>query len=185
MPANRRSMLDLEEIAIEAVDAARPQADKKGVLLNVEAQPVRTAGDSERLGQLIDNLISNALKFTPEGGRVSVRVSNGGPTATIEVSDTGMGISPEDQEKLFERFYRTTDVEKLALPGLGLGLSICKAIAESHGGSISVSSTQGHGTTFTVELPISTTVTEPDVIIAKSNGHEKRGALPRPPAHSG
>ena len=96
-----------------------------------------------------------------------------------------MGISPEDQEKLFERFYRTTDVEKLALPGLGLGLSICKAIAESHGGSISVSSTQGHGTTFTVELPISTTVTEPDVIIAKSNGHEKRGALPRPPAHSG
>jgi PAS domain S-box-containing protein len=185
MPTNRKSMLNLEEIATEAVDAARPQADKKGVLLNVEAKPVSTAGDGERLGQLIDNLISNALKFTPEGGRVSVRVSNGGPTATIEVSDTGMGISPEDQEKLFERFYRTTDVEKLALPGLGLGLSICKAIAESHGGSISVSSTQGHGTTFTVELPISTTVTEPDVIIAKSNGHEKRGALPRPPAHSG
>jgi PAS domain S-box-containing protein len=184
MPANRRSMLNLEEIATEAVDAARPQADKKGVLLTVDAQPVSTAGDGERLGQLVDNLISNALKFTPEGGRINVRVSSSGPSAAIEVSDTGMGISAEDQEKLFERFYRTSDAEKLALPGLGLGLSICKAIAESHDGSISVSSTQGNGTTFTVELPISNSVTETDVMIPKSNGHEKRGALPRPPAHS-
>ena len=184
MPSNRRSMLNLEEIATEAVDAARPQADKKGVLLDLDATPVSTAGDSERLGQLIDNLISNALKFTPEGGRITVRLASDGSTALFEVSDTGMGISPEDQEKLFERFYRTTDAEKLALPGLGLGLSICKAIAESHDGSISVSSTEGQGTTFRVELPISETVTEDDVIIAKSNGHERRDALPHSPARS-
>jgi PAS domain S-box-containing protein len=184
MPTNRRSMLDLGEIATEAVDAARPQADKKGVLLSVDAEPVKTAGDAERLGQVVDNLISNALKFTPEGGTISVGVSSRGETALIEVSDTGMGISPQDQEMLFERFYRTTDVEKLALPGLGLGLSICKAIAESHEGSISVASTEGRGTTFTVELPITDSVTEPEVMIAESNGHERRDALPPSPAHS-
>jgi signal transduction histidine kinase len=177
-------MLDLGEIATEAVDAARPQADKKGVLLSVDAEPVKTAGDAERLGQVVDNLISNALKFTPEGGTVSVGVSSRGETALIEVSDTGMGISPQDQEMLFERFYRTTDVEKLALPGLGLGLSICKAIAESHEGSISVASTEGRGTTFTVELPITDSVSEPEVMIAESNGHERRDALPPSPAHS-
>lgn len=154
LPLNK-SEVELEAVAREAVEAARPRAEKQGVRLAAETEPVSIeAGDRDRIGQLVDNLISNAIKFTPEGGSVTVRVANGDARARVEVSDTGMGISDADQENLFERFYRTEDAAKLAIPGIGLGLSISKAIAEGHGGTIAVRSREGEGTTFSVELPV-------------------------------
>jgi signal transduction histidine kinase len=111
-------------------------------------------GDEGRLGQLLDNLISNALKFTPRGGRVTVRTGRNGDIAFVEVEDTGMGISAADQERLFERFFRTTSATAQAIPGIGLGLSISQAIAAAHGGTIIVSSLLGVGTTFRFEAPL-------------------------------
>jgi signal transduction histidine kinase len=111
-------------------------------------------GDAGRLGQTLDNLISNALKFTPAGGRVDVRVIDRRDRIVIEVADTGLGIADDEQGRLFERFFRTSTATAQAIPGVGLGLSISKAIVEGHGGSIDVSSQEGRGTTFTLELPV-------------------------------
>jgi signal transduction histidine kinase len=111
-------------------------------------------GDAGRLGQTLDNLISNALKFTPAGGRVDIRVLDRRDRVAIEVADTGLGIAPEDQRRLFERFYRTSSATENAIPGVGLGLSISRAIVEGHGGRIAVSSEVGRGTTFTIEIPL-------------------------------
>ena len=117
-------------------------------------QVARVVADPGGLGQVIDNHISNALKFTPSGGRVEVRASERNGRARIEIADTGMGISPADQELLFERFYRTAQAQTDAVPGVGLGLSIAKAIIEAHGGTISCESVEGAGTTFAIELPL-------------------------------
>lgn len=151
----KKGEVRLGDLAADAVEAARPQAEKQGVQISAETEPVTMhGGDPDRIGQLIDNLVSNAIKFTPEGGSVTVRLRAAGDRATIEVADTGMGISEADQKSLFDRFYRTDDAAKQAIPGIGLGLSISKAIAEGHGGSISLRSEEGRGTTFTVELPL-------------------------------
>ena len=109
-----------------------------------------------RLGQAIDNLISNAVKFTPTGGRVAVTIGTLGEhdeRASISVSDTGVGIPAEEIDRLFSRFFRASTATKNAVPGVGLGLTITKAIAVAHGGRIGVASTVGEGTTFTLDLP--------------------------------
>jgi signal transduction histidine kinase len=111
-------------------------------------------GDRSRLGQVLDNLVSNALKFTTECGSVDVRVSAHGDDAVIEVADTGIGIAPAEQEHLFERFFRSSEATERAIPGTGLGLTIAKAIVERHEGSIEVESTEGRGTTMRVRLPV-------------------------------
>ena len=98
--------------------------------------------------------MSNALKFTPPGGTVSLRLSQRGDAAEIEIADTGMGISDDDQVRLFERFFRTSAATEQAIQGTGLGLSIAAAIAEGHGGMIEVKSEIGRGTTFTIVLPV-------------------------------
>ena len=111
--------------------------------------------DQERIGQVVRNLLSNAIKFTPAGGKVMVTVrSREGDEGLVEikVSDTGMGISPRDQAHLFERFYRSEATAR-GIPGTGLGLAIVKEIVEEHGGSVSVESKLGEGSTFTVSLP--------------------------------
>jgi signal transduction histidine kinase len=110
--------------------------------------------DRERLMQLATNLLSNAVKFTPGGGLVTARTYVDGSDAVIQVEDTGIGIPPLDQERLFQRFFRSTTATEQAIPGTGLGLVISKAIAEAHGGSISVRSEPGAGTCFTVRLPL-------------------------------
>src|SRR6266540_6707248 len=150
----RRTEVDLGAVVRQSVEEARPRAAAKGIELGCEAQSVpELRADRGRMFQLLDNLISNAIKFTPEGGRVDVRLLQRGPNVRIEVVDTGIGISPEEQGRLFERFFRATTATERHIPGTGLGLYIACAIAEAHGGGIDVESEPGRGTTFCVELP--------------------------------
>jgi signal transduction histidine kinase len=147
---------ELGAIAAECVDAQRVRAERAGVALWLEigddVPPIR--GDRARLTQLVDNLLSNAIKFTPAGGRVDVRVTGEGEGVTIEVADTGMGISQADQERLYERFFRAKAAGEAAIQGTGLGLTIAKAIVDAHRGTISLESAKGEGTTFRVRLPV-------------------------------
>ncbi|MGZ4314531.1 MAG: sensor histidine kinase, partial [Gaiellaceae bacterium] len=146
---------DLLPLVMHAFEAARPAASDREIELALETEHVGgLEGDAGRLGQMIDNLLSNALKFTPSGGTVLVRLSRRNDTARIEISDTGIGISEEDQQRLFERFFRASEATEQAIQGTGLGLSITAAIAEGHGGTIEVTSEVGRGTTFTVVLPV-------------------------------
>jgi signal transduction histidine kinase len=147
--------VDLDGIGAQSAETARPDAALRGVeLVLLEGHLPVLMGDSGRLGQLLDNLISNALKFTPRDGRVIVRIGRKAEMAFIEVEDTGTGISADDQERLFERFFRTNSATTNAVPGIGLGLSISQAIAEAHDGKITVSSRVGVGTTFRFEAPL-------------------------------
>ena len=111
------------------------------------------AGDRDRLAQVLDNLVSNAVKFTPEGGSVSVLLAARDSEALIEVKDTGVGIPAAEQSRLYERFYRASTATERAIPGVGLGLTIAKAIVEAHGGELGFDSAEGRGTTFRVRLP--------------------------------
>jgi signal transduction histidine kinase len=111
-------------------------------------------GDPGRIAQLIDNLLSNAVKFTPEGGVVAVRTTRENGTAVLEVSDSGVGIPQEEQTRLFDRFFRASTATDHAVPGTGLGLTITRAIAELHGGTVTVRDRSGGGTVFRVELPL-------------------------------
>jgi PAS domain S-box-containing protein len=150
-----RSELELDALVEECVEAAGPRAAEGGVTLGSETElESALSGDPARLAQLVDNLISNAIKFTPAGGRVDVRLARSNGSAVLEVEDTGMGISADEQTHLFERFYRTRSAGENAIPGTGLGLSIAQEIAQAHGGHIGVTSEEGVGTTFRVELPL-------------------------------
>jgi signal transduction histidine kinase len=149
-----RASVDLSELAAHCVEEAAPAATEKSVSLVLLAQPVPSlVGDRGRLAQVLDNLVSNALKFTPEGGTVQVRTQADGDHVMLEVEDTGIGIPAADQPRLFERFFRSAVAEDQAIPGTGLGLAIVKAIVEAHSGQISISSREGVGTTFRVVLP--------------------------------
>jgi len=146
--------VDLGSLVAHCVQAAQPAAERAGIeLVTVSDASRPIVGDSARIGQLLDNLISNAIKFTPGGGLVAVSVDSSGDSAVIEVRDSGLGISAEEQKQLFERFFRTRSATELAIAGTGLGLSIVKAIVDAHGGTISVDSAEGKGTTFRVLLP--------------------------------
>ena len=149
-----RLPVDLVTLVSDSVEVSRPAAEAKLVALELDAQPLDLVdADAMRLGQVLDNLLSNAVKFTPPGGSVAVRVFTDGADAVIEVADTGMGIALEDQERLFERFFRAAVAGEMAIPGTGLGLAIAKAIVEGHEGTISISSELGRGTTVRLELP--------------------------------
>ncbi len=146
--------VDLRDLARECVLAAMPAADKRRIELELRVEsPERLHADPVRLAQMMDNLVSNAIKFTPEGGRVTITTTSRGRQAVFEVADSGIGISSADQVQLYDRFFRTRDAAVRATPGTGLGLTITKAIVDAHGGSIEVRSTVGVGTTFTVLLP--------------------------------
>jgi signal transduction histidine kinase len=148
--------VDLGGIVDEAVESSLPAAREKRIDLrsDVEATP-QLQGDPARLAQVLDNLVSNALKFTPAGGRVVVRLRTASGSALLEVSDTGHGLPAEERDRLFERFFRSSRASEDAIPGTGLGLAIAKTIVERHGGRISLESAVGEGTTVRVELPLS------------------------------
>jgi PAS domain S-box-containing protein len=150
----RKAEFKLDELAADCVEAARPSADEKGLQLTLRVEPLeRFIGDHDRLAQLLDNLISNAVKYTPPEGRVEVSVSRSDALAVLEVRDSGYGIPEEEHARLFERFYRASAATAREIQGVGLGLTIVKAIVEAHGGRIEVDSREGMGTTFRVELP--------------------------------
>ncbi len=149
-----RSELDLCAIARQSVLEARPRAESKQLVIAFNGDgPVMLEADKGRLFQLLDNLISNAIKFTPESGRVDVNVESVGDGAVLEVSDTGMGLGPGEEELVFDRFFRSSQVVAQQVPGTGLGLFISRAIVEAHGGTIAVSGREGGGTTFRIQLP--------------------------------
>jgi PAS domain S-box-containing protein len=145
---------DLVELAREAIDAARPAARAKKVGLTLEHDQQALVGvDGNRIGQALDNLISNAIKFTPDGGSVQLLIEDSGAGYTLRIADTGYGIPAAEQQRLFERFFRSSTASLHNVPGTGLGLTIAKTIVERHGGSIGFDSTEGEGTTFTITLP--------------------------------
>ena len=152
-----RAALDLDVVEIgrvvgEVVAAALPVAAAGGVEIVCDRdEPGTIVADEHRVAEAVENLVSNAVKFTPPGGRVDVRVEATGDAVAIVVADDGPGIEEDDRRRLFERFFRSVKSE--GLPGAGLGLSIVKAIAETHGGSISVESAPGHGATFQLRMP--------------------------------
>jgi signal transduction histidine kinase len=154
MPINRTST-DLASIVAESVEAARPVAEGAGVALVLSAPEGLPMGlDAQRIAQVVDNLLSNAIKYTEPGGLVTVRLRADDRWVELRIADTGIGIAPEDCERLFTRFFRTEDAARRAVVGAGLGLSITKDIVESHGGRIDIQSEVGRGSVFRVRLPL-------------------------------
>lgn len=115
--------------------------------------PPEVRWDEDRMNEVVGNLLSNAFKFTPRGGRVDLNVDAHGNEIIIKVSDTGAGIPPEQLPHIFQKFFQADNQSKASATGTGLGLAIAKEIVEAHGGSIDVESTIGTGTTFTIILP--------------------------------
>ena len=147
--------VDLRRVVEQAVEAARPAAAKREIDLTAVASSTPAfEGDPHRLGQVVDNLLSNAIKFTPKGGEVLVRLGSSNGVAAIEVIDTGTGIPDDQQEFLFDRLYRAPSAAASAVPGVGLGLTIVKAIVDAHHGRVTVEGEPGEGATFRVELPV-------------------------------
>ena len=168
------SETDLARLAAQAVEDARPEAERKHVDLALSAAPVpHTAVDPIRVAQLLGNLIANAVKFTPEGGKVQVRLAAEDGEAVITVADTGIGIAAADRERIFERFYRTEAATRRVIPGSGLGLTISRAIVDAHRGTIAVRSDGKHGSTFMVRLPLA--LGSGTLPSAEQHGHDAAG----------
>ncbi len=147
--------VDIGALAASLVDQLEPVAGARAIQLQCESAPsVVARGDASWLERLLINLLDNAIKFTPEGGSVSVRVSRDGEHARLDVMDTGIGMTPEVSAQVFERFYQADPSRSLPSGGAGLGLSLVQWIVDRHHGQITVDSRLGHGTTFSVKLPM-------------------------------
>ena len=150
-----REPVDLGGILTEAAETARPAARAKNITLGVRvSSPPHAVADRPQLLRIVENLVTNAIKFTPEGGTVRLTARADGANAVLEVADTGVGIPAAEQHDLFNRFFRGTNAISKAVPGSGLGLAISQVIAEAHGTTIEVDSTPGAGSTFRLALPL-------------------------------
>lgn len=146
---------DLVAIVRDCVAGQQQAARVAGLQLHFEGPgSLPLVADPERLGQVVDNLVSNAVKYTQRDGSIVVTVAHDGAAALVSVQDTGLGLAPEEVEQLFTRFYRTDSVRTLGIPGTGLGLPITRELVEAHGGSLEVMSAPGRGSTFTARLPL-------------------------------
>ena len=146
--------VSVADLAAEAVRSASAGAARQGVTIDVTTgQGPPVPGDSRRLLQVFDNLIANAVKFSPRNRRVRVTAAYDGRQWRVDVADSGIGIPPEEVGQLFNRFVRASNARTAGLPGTGLGLSIVKVLVEMHGGHVEVASTLGRGSTFSVYLP--------------------------------
>jgi PAS domain S-box-containing protein len=147
---------DLAAVVRESVESAGRPAAANGAALTVDADlppELIIPGDAYRLRQVVDNLLGNAVKYSPDGGRITVRLRSTETTAILTVSDTGMGIAPAEREKLFNRLHRATEVREKAIPGSGLGLALSRAVVERHHGTIALEPHDGPGTTVALRLP--------------------------------
>jgi heavy metal sensor kinase len=149
--------LDFAELARTTTDQMKLLAEEKRISLTSDgSESVEVEADPSRLKQLVVNLLDNAIKYTPEGGNVSISVMRRDDHAVLEVADSGLGISADDLPHVFERFYRADKARSRQMGGTGLGLSIVRSICLAHGGQITVNSTEGRGSLFRVELPLAT-----------------------------
>jgi histidine kinase len=169
--------LDVEELVRGVVGRVRPQFELKGVHLTTSMgdDVGLVVGDADRLFQVLLNLLSNALQYTPAGGRVDVKAFRERDLACVAVADTGIGIAPEHLGHVFSRFFRVDKSRSRLGGGTGIGLTIAKRLVEVHGGSIAVASTVGLGSTFTIALPVyvaAETVRQP---IPTLSGHHAHG----------
>jgi signal transduction histidine kinase len=151
-----RQPLDPRALLERVMLAHLPEAQRRGISIQVETSPdlPEVEADPGRIAQVLENLVSNALGYTPEGGRISLSVEADASKIKLRVQDNGVGIAPEDLPYIFDRFYRADESRQRNGTESGLGLAIAKSIVEAHGGSISVESALGEGTTFTIMLPL-------------------------------
>lgn len=145
--------VDVADLLATVADAFAATADRAGITLLVDTQPMTCSADPIRLRQAVGNLLTNALRHTPAGGRITISARTRGEAQVIDVADTGPGLTPEEQAMVFERFWRAERSRSRQTGGSGLGLSIVRKLAEAHGGTVSVTSTPGAGATFTLRLP--------------------------------
>ncbi|WP_221325368.1 cell wall metabolism sensor histidine kinase WalK [Actinoplanes sp. L3-i22] len=145
--------VEIAELLPTVVDAFAASADRAGLRLHTRIEPAVVTVDPIRLRQAVGNLITNAIRHTPAGGKITIISGTAAGRLRIDVRDTGPGIPPEQQELIFERFWRADKSRSRQTGGSGLGLSIVRKLAEAHGGTVAVTSEPGHGATFTVELP--------------------------------
>ncbi|MCX7683279.1 MAG: GAF domain-containing protein [Anaerolineae bacterium] len=146
----------LEMLIQAVVNEYAPIAEGAGLKLSLEMPPflTRAAGSTYYLRRAFEHLLDNAVKFTPAGGSIKVRLSRQGRWAQVQVSDTGIGIAPEQQARIFERFYQVDGSATRRYGGIGLGLAVVREVVEAHGGTLTVTSEVGKGSTFTVSLPV-------------------------------
>jgi signal transduction histidine kinase len=150
-----RERTDLAALVRQSLEEARPAVETAGLTLASRVPKHLVAMvDPQRFSQVVDNLLSNAVKYTPSGGRIEVDLSVTHERVELVVLDTGIGISMRDRNHVFSRFFRTRHAAQRSIQGIGLGLSITKAIVDSHGGRIEVESEEGRGSTFRVRLPL-------------------------------
>ena len=154
-PSGGDQVIDLGRVVTSGLAVLSPSLARRRVELTVQlpSAPVPVTGDAEMLERVVINLADNAVKFTPDGGHVSVAVTSRPGLAVLEVADTGIGVPAQEQPRLFDRFFRSSLAQHHAIPGSGLGLSIAHKIVERHGGTLEVRSEAGQGSTFRVELP--------------------------------
>jgi signal transduction histidine kinase len=176
--------LDLNEIATRVVEVSRPAAEARGMTLELELgeSELPVFGDPHRLEIVLTNLVGNALKFTPDGGRVRVRVVKLETTCRVEVEDTGPGIAEAELSRIFDRFYQVEGSERRRQGGAGIGLSLARKLSELHGGSVAVKSTLGQGSTFSVILPLGRDHFKDEVLErrrVRTDEHPKRRASDR------
>ena len=142
--------LDLYSLAEEVLESLKAQADKRNISLRLTGSPAQVQGVLPVLQEMLYNLVDNAIKYNREGGSVTVHVKQDGGSVSLSVADTGIGIPPQEQERVFERFYRVDKSHSKRIGGTGLGLSIVKHGAQMHGAALSLESTPGKGTTVTI-----------------------------------
>jgi len=148
-----RERVELAEIVRGTADLFRPRAEEKRVRLDVHIQPAAVVGSRDGLTDLVNNLVSNAIRYTPPGGSVTVRVGAPGGRAHLTVEDTGVGIPEDELPRVFDEFFRGREAKKMAAHGTGLGMTIVRRVVEMHAGRIDVESSAGQGTTFRVTFP--------------------------------
>jgi len=148
-----RLKFDFARTIAECAEMVQPLATERGVIMVAESGPLEIVGDAGRLAQVVTNLLTNAIQYNHPGGEVRIHLEGQGGLAVLRISNTGKGIAVSDLPRVFERFYRA-DASRTGGGNAGLGLAICKAIIEAHGGTIEVSSAEKSGTTFVVRLPL-------------------------------